>query len=228
MSGSRDQILSKVRHALEAGQVQGRDVTLLDARLADPTSHLVPARAQGTNEEKISRFIRRAEAAAATVVRVAASGNAPEEVAAYLRGHNLPSRIVMADDESITGLDWSRAPAIQRSEEDPATEEGAVLSAAAAGVAETGTLVMSSAGASPLRDHLLSETNIVVLRTSAIVGGYEEIWAQLRRSGSDGFMPRSINFITGPSRTADIEQTLELGAHGPARLHIILMDEDGA
>jgi L-lactate dehydrogenase complex protein LldG len=38
-------------------------------------------------------------------------------------------------------------------------------------------------------------------------------------------MPRNVNWITGPSRTADIEQTLLLGAHGPQRLHIVIVDE---
>jgi len=44
-----------------------------------------------------------------------------------------------------------------------------------------------------------------------------------RQSGTD--LPRSINLITGPSRSGDIEQTLQLGAHGPKRLLVVIVDE---
>jgi L-lactate dehydrogenase complex protein LldG len=56
---------------------------------------------------------------------------------------------------------------------------------------------------------------------------YEEAWDSLRaHAGADG-LPRTVNFISGPSRTADIEQRLIMGAHGPKRLHVILVG-DGA
>jgi L-lactate dehydrogenase complex protein LldG len=55
-----------------------------------------------------------------------------------------------------------------------------------------------------------------------VVAAYEDGWDRLREGGG---MPRAINFITGPSRTGDIEQRIELGAHGPRRLHIILVDD---
>jgi L-lactate dehydrogenase complex protein LldG len=57
-----------------------------------------------------------------------------------------------------------------------------------------------------------------------VTGSYEDAWDRLRRHVGDGVMPRTVNLITGPSRTGDIEQTIELGAHGPRRLHIILLD----
>jgi len=91
-----------------------------------------------------------------------------------------------------------------------------------AGIAETGTLMLPSAPERPVTLNLLAETEIVVLRTSAIVGAYEEAWDRLRTEL--GAMPRNVMLITGPSRSADIEQTLELGAHGPRRLHIVLVE----
>ncbi len=66
---------------------------------------------------------------------------------------------------------------------------------------------------------------MVVLRAADVVGPYEDAWDRLRARGGDGVLPRTVNFVTGPSRTADIEQTIQLGAHGPRRLHIILIDE---
>ena len=68
----------------------------------------------------------------------------------------------------------------------------------------------------PVTLNLLADTEIVVLRASAIVGAYEEAWDRLRTE--IGAMPRNVMLVTGPSRSADIEQTLELGAHGPRRL----------
>ena len=65
-----------------------------------------------------------------------------------------------------------------------------------------------------------------MLRASRIVGPYEDAWDLLRRE--IGGMPRNVMLVTGPSRSADIEQTLELGAHGPRRLHVVLIEDDPA
>ena len=72
-------------------------------------------------------------------------------------------------------------------------------------------------------------TALVVLRAGQVVGSYEEAIAQLRDAGAAaedaGFMPRTVCFITGPSRSGDIEQTLQMGAHGPCRVHIIVVGD---
>ena len=96
------------------------------------------------------------------------------------------------------------------------------LTHAFAGIAETGTLMLRSGADAPTTLNFLPDTNIVLIEAGRIVGAYEEAWAMLRAAG--GAMPRTVNFITGPSRSADIEQTLQLGAHGPRRLHILLLD----
>ena len=77
----------------------------------------------------------------------------------------------------------------------------------------------------PTTLNFLPDTHIVVLRASQVVGPYEDAWARLRAAATA--MPRTVNFVTGPSRTADIEQTIQLGAHGPRRLHIVLIDDAG-
>lgn len=88
-------------------------------------------------------------------------------------------------------------------------------------IAETGTLMMCSGKETPATTSLLPETHIAVVSRSRIVAGMEDAWSLLRRD--QGGMPRAVNFISGPSRTADIEQTVTLGAHGPYRVHVLLM-----
>ena len=58
-----------------------------------------------------------------------------------------------------------------------------------------------------------------------IVGDYESAWDRLRTAFGKGLMPRLVNMITGPSRSGDIEQKLLLGAHGPRRLHVVIVAE---
>jgi L-lactate dehydrogenase complex protein LldG len=59
----------------------------------------------------------------------------------------------------------------------------------------------------------------------------EDAWAKLRQAHpgatlSGESMPRTVNFITGPSRTGDIEQKILMGAHGPRRLHIVIVEDE--
>ena len=103
-------------------------------------------------------------------------------------------------------------------------EDRVGLSHAFAGIAETGTLALVSGPDNPTTLNFLPETHIVVVEAQTIVGDYEAFWAKLRAAYGEGTMPRTVNFITGPSRSADIEQTLLLGAHGPRTLHILIVD----
>jgi len=91
-----------------------------------------------------------------------------------------------------------------------------------AAVAETGTLMLVSGTETPTTLNFLPDTHVAVVRAGQVVASYEDGWDLLR---SRGGMPRTVNFITGPSRTGDIEQRIQLGAHGPRRLHIVLVGE---
>lgn len=211
----RQTILTQIRMSLRRDALE-----LPPMRPHEPT--IVPARAQGDAALLIQRFVQEAEEVATTVQRVASMEDVPDEVARYLAAENLPAVLRMAPDHRLAAIPWPRYPTITVTTggSDGIDEVG--LTGALAGVAETGTLVLHSGPESPTTLNFLPATHIVVLNADQIVGAYEQAIVLLRAAGP---LPRTINFITGPSRTADIEQQLELGAHGPRRLHIVLVED---
>ncbi len=167
-------------------------------------------------------FRAEAERVFATVEEVASAADIPARIADFLRAKNLPPRLRKGADPYLAALPW--APAALILDEGRAQAEDRVgLSHAFAAIAETGTLALVSGPDNPTTLNFLPETHIVVVEARTIVGDYETFWAKLRAAYGEGTMPRTVNFITGPSRSADIEQTLLLGAHGPRALHILIV-----
>jgi len=232
MTTSREDMLGRIRGALGRGELDRRTVSELEEALADPKSRLVPARGQLPLAERLDLFTQFATAADTTVARVPDEASAVQAVGAYLREQNLPAQLAMAPDPTLDALPWDDAEMleIERRKAEP-TDEVSVTGVFCA-VAETGTLMLRSGPDSPTTLNLLPETHVVVLWADQVVGPYEDAWARLRAarrggSGADGHsMPRTVNFVTGPSRSGDIEQVLQLGAHGPRRLHVVLIDRE--
>lgn len=221
-TSARTQILDSLRRSLRRGPLEGAARQAVEQRLADPPRGPAVARADLPQAGKVALFCQWADANDATVARVAAA-DVPGEVAAYLARNNLPSEAAMAPSPQLDRYDWSsqRMLALRRGRGE--ARDQVSITGAFAGIAETGTLVMTSGPGHPVSLNLLPDTHIVVLREDDIVGGYEDVWSRLRtRYGKDS-MPRTVNTITGPSRTGDIEQTIELGAHGPRRMHIVVV-----
>jgi len=124
-------------------------------------------------------------------------------------------------------MPWERAGTLEVTTGASDGTQLASVSHASGGVAETGTLILVSGPDNPTTLNFLPDNHIVVLDAKDVAGDYETIWQRLRERFGAGIMPRTVNMITGPSRSADIEQTLILGAHGPRRLHVILVGEAG-
>ena len=226
---TKEAILGAIRRGLRRGALPADQQAMLRGRMAQPPRHLLPARSQVPRPEQLMLLVRNVEKEFGTIVRVATDAEVPGAVAEYLAAQNLPSAFAMAPHPELQAMPWETRPLLEiRQGRAEATDLVSVQQAFAA-VAETGTLMLPSAPERPTTINLLPDTAIVVLRASRVVGGYEDAWAMLRRANlqADGrFMPRNVMLVTGPSRSADIEQTLELGAHGPRRLHIILIDDD--
>jgi L-lactate dehydrogenase complex protein LldG len=216
MTSAREEILGNIRRVLKD-------------RAADPVqdnrAQVVPARGQIPHVDQIALFIKEAERVNATTARVGDLAAVPEAIATFLAANNLPSEVRTGRDELMRAIPWSDHSAITVNKGVAQPTDQASVTSAFAGVAETGSLALISGPDSPTSLNYLPDNHIVVLQVGQIVGSYEEVWQRLREKMSEDW-PRAVNWITGPSRTADIEQELLLGAHGPRRLHVVLVDEE--
>jgi len=220
---SRDAVLASIRRGLRRGPLPDDIAAALRGRLAAHPRHLIPARSMLAHAEQVTLFIANVEKEFGTVTRVPDMDAVPDAVADYLASQNLPGELVMAPHPELRSIEWSVRPLL-RVREGRATPNDAVsLQHAFAGIAETGTLMLPSSPERPTTLNVLAETEVVLLRASRIVGAYEDAWDLLR--AEIGAMPRNVMLVTGPSRSADIEQTLELGAHGPRRLHVVVVGQ---
>jgi L-lactate dehydrogenase complex protein LldG len=220
---ARSQILGGIRAALKRETLTGEAAAALDRRMAKPQRNLIPARTAVDAAGLVALFQRFAGAVQTTVASVADPESVPAAVARYLAENNLPAEMVMAPDPALDAYPWAAQPLLTIRRGKAVDRDAVGVTGAFAGIAETGTLMLASGPDSPTTINFLPDTHIVVLRADQIVGPYEEAWDRLRRS-TGRVLPRTVNFITGPSRTGDIEQRIQLGAHGPRRLHVILVE----
>ncbi len=221
-SGERERgaVLGRIRAALGTrGDEPGRRGAVL-ARLERAPEGIIPARARPAGAEMIGQFRASLEAQSAITVEVSSRAELPQAIAALLAEHNLPLRLRHGKDAVIQALPWEGTLVERRTgPADPADEVS--LSCAVAGAAETGTLVFVSGADNPSTLNFLPETQIVILLTDDIVGSYEDVWWRLRAVYGRGTLPRTVNLVSGSSCTADIEQKIVRGAHGPRRLMVL-------
>lgn len=215
MSGTKESILARLRTSLGDPETR-RDA--VEQRLSAASRGPAPS----VDEDLAAAFVARIEAAAATVARVRDGDAVVTEANAYLQRCGLPERLLLAGDPWLQGLAWP--PALQIDSGVAAPDHLACLSIAYAGIAETGSLALLSGPVTPTGLNFLPEHYLCLLRAGDLVPRLDDLWTRLRSEGRD--MPRALNLITGPSRTADVEQTIQLGAHGPRSVHVILL-EDG-
>jgi hypothetical protein len=198
--------------------MSARDKILARLRSTTPAKRRgAPPRPLFTGDP-VRHFIRNLGELAATVEPLATWDEIPAAVQRYAREHGIEGAVAVAP--ALARLDWPAGMAL-----DVGTTDGSArlaVSQARAGIAETGSLVMVSGPATPTRLNFLPEHQIVVLEAGAILRFLDEALLLL-----DASMPRALNLLSGPSRTADVEQTLQLGAHGPRALHVLLLGEAG-
>lgn len=223
---SKEAVLGAIRRSLHRGELPADQRAMLQGRLERHGRHLIPARSQIPRPDQITLFVRNVEKEFGTVERVPNADAVPAAIADYLASQNLPSDFAMSPHPELQALPWATRPLLQIRQGRAADTDLVSVQHAFAAIAETGTLMFPSAPERPTTINLLPDTAIAVLRASRVVGPYEDAWDLLRQEL--GGMPRNVMLVTGPSRSADIEQTLELGAHGPRRLHVVLIEDDPA
>ncbi len=223
MSG-REAIFKRLRTSLEVSGDDHARREAVRARLADAPGGLIPKRGQLPPEGRVALFCEMAEAVQSTVQRVTDASAVPQAVAETLRARNLPPAVRMGDDPRLLAMPWTDVPALQVLHGRSHGSDVATVSHAIGGIAETGTLMLHSGTDNPTTLNFLPEIHIVVIHVTDIAGDMESIWRRVRETFGKGVMPRVVNMITGPSRSADIEQKLILGAHGPRSLHVIITE----
>jgi L-lactate dehydrogenase complex protein LldG len=221
---AREQILANIRRSLKRGPLEAPIREALDQRLAAPRRGIELRRTRINHTELIELFAAMAERAAANVVRLNSHDDIGHAIADVLKQHNLPASLVVSPE--LKDVDWASQKMLEVRFDRATIDDLVSVTPAHAGIAETGTLMLMSAKDRPTTLNFLPDTHIVVLKASDVVATYEDGWDRWRRDHTDG-PPRTANFVTGPSRTGDIEQQLLLGAHGPRRLVILLVGDDG-
>ncbi|MDP2822065.1 MAG: lactate utilization protein C [Sulfuritalea sp.] len=216
---SREDILGRVRaglHRSATNAAAGREAML--AALANRSHGPKPA-IDANPQALLERFRIKSEALSSTVDVVAQESDAPAAIARYLTSMNLPKAAVVWP--SLAVLDWATAGlGVEGRGARDADLVG--ITGCFCAVAETGTLMLCSSPATPAAVSLLPETHIAIVRAARIVPYMEDAWDLARQEL--GALPRAVNFISGPSRTGDIEQTIVLGAHGPYRVHLVIVE----
>jgi L-lactate dehydrogenase complex protein LldG len=233
MSSARSDILADISTAIskeidKKSSLLERSLTQAKSRLTNHPPNLIPARGSLGIKARVDLFIREAERVNSTVARVSCLDGVPREIVRFLTKYNLPMTLKVSPETSGKIIPWSNQALLDVEVGSADGTEFSCVSNAIAGVAETGTLVVISGRDSPTTLNFLPPTHFCLVNSSDIIGNYEEVWVRLRTEKQEdrniSFLPRTVNWITGPSRTADIEQTLLLGAHGPQRLHIVIID----
>ncbi len=219
---ARDEILGNIRRSLRRGPLDAPTRAGLQDRLRARGRHVALGRTALDRPGLIALFTQMAVAVAATVDTIPDLDAVPDAVADYLARENLPARLVVAP--ALEGLPWDKRPLLEWRSGRAENADLVSVVPALAGVAETGTLVLPSGPQTPSTLNFLPDTHIVVLKAADVHAAYEDAFDRIRDQTGGG-LPRTVNLVTGPSRTGDIEQTIMLGAHGPRRLHILLVDE---
>jgi L-lactate dehydrogenase complex protein LldG len=223
MMSARDNILSRVRQSLNVPQEDSARKQSVATRLASAPAGVIPDRAKLPHDEQIELFQAMAEKYSATVTRLALITDVPRDVADYLKARNLPASVRLGSDPLLAQAGWDQEKTLEVRLGASDGHDLCAVSHAFGGIAESGTLALVSGEENPTSLNFLPEYHLVVIRADDIAGDMETIFARHRNQFGKGRMPRSLNLITGPSRSADIEQTLLLGAHGPRALHIMII-----
>lgn len=208
---ARAQILVRIRAGLAS--IQSR-----------PVAPTIPSSEAVDRGALIARFRQHAHEAAATTERIPVYADLPSSVARYLHGQGLPAQALVVDDIRALGAFDEQPDELAVIDRSIQPDGDTVVTGCFAGLADAGAIVIVSAAGYPVAMNFLAETHIAVVPACRIFADHDDLWRCFDEEFGD-IRPRMMNWIVGPSRTADLGVPSKLGAHGPARVHILIVDE---
>ena len=207
---SRDAILKAVRAANQARPGPARE-------------HIAPApRIDRPSADLQAELVRRLESCGVCVEKLKAWNDVPAAVARVLTAARLALTLRLGCDPQLSALPWHTVAGISRKTGAASRDDQASLSRALFGIAETGTVLLASGADNPVTLAFLPELHIVALDREKIVASLEEALSRVGDETSSNNLPRTVNLISGASRTGDIGGRLVMGAHGPRQLVVLI------
>jgi L-lactate dehydrogenase complex protein LldG len=207
-AGGRERVLAGIRESLGRDAPSG-PITPLPGSAPRPAAAL----------DRVAQFVAKMREKSATVEALDSLAEVGAAVQRFVAAQKADPRLrvsaALSDVAWPEGLTVSQGAAVR--------EDQTSVTPCFAALSESGAVVTLSGADTPSSLNFIPDNHIVVVHAAQVVDHLEDVWARLRASGLA--MPRTVNIISGPSRTADIEQTIQLGAHGPRRLHILLVGD---
>ena len=218
MTDAREAILETVRRSLIGGDRRSTAGRIeIQERINNGGAHVRPV----ITGDLIKIFCEKHLAVHGTIDRLLNTTDIVGAFSRYFDAYDITPDLVIGSGPILDQLNWPVDWKVEQRCAD--VHDRIVVSEAFCAVAETGTLVFFRTPQVPTSHLFFAEDHLVLLDATLITRHQEEVWLRLR--SRDDVFPAAVNFITGPSKTGDVEQTIEYGAHGPRRVHIFLIDQ---
>ena len=212
MMSLKEQVLSSIRRKLADTSSSTKNI---EAQYAQLQSHIVPI----VQYDLVDEFELQLKALSGLVTRIKTNHEIVSVVLNHIQNEKIASDLLISSVKEFKQLSWPESINLKYGK--ASKKDKIALSLAYAGVAETGSIVMLSSPQTPTSHNFMVEDHLLVLQASKIVTNLEDVWTSLECKN----MPRTVNVLTGPSRTGDVEQTIQIGAHGPLRFHVIILED---
>jgi L-lactate dehydrogenase complex protein LldG len=179
--------------------------------------------AEQPERDPVERYTELAIEALSTVDSVTSWDKVPAAVQGYLASRSLGSDLVSDTRAPIDAAAW-KAAGLDVLDPPVEPDDDCFVTDCFGAVAESGAVVISSDDGKSIANDFLARTHIILLPKERIVSSLAELWALLRAEYVETSLPREFCLVTGPSRTADLGVPARMGAHGPERMHVIIVD----
>ncbi|HCV20226.1 MAG: LUD domain-containing protein [Arenicellales bacterium] len=217
MSSARKETLEAIRTALVGSEPRTSEhLQELKARIQESVPHLQPQ----LDGDLLTHFCEKHIAVHGTYERVGRAGVATA-VLRHLDSLGIPRELLVGAGPILDQVQWPEQVVVERRSANK--DDCVALSEAFAGIAESGTVVLLPGAGRPSSHNFLPEDHIIVVDCARIVRHQEDAWTLVR--ALPGRAARTIQLITGPSKTGDIEQAIQYGAHGPRRVHLVIVED---